>query len=93
MAIVVTAEFEGGDQAFYEEVSGKILPGGQLAEGSQVHIAGPIEDGWRVITVWDSEEQFTRFREERLIPTMRETSHSDVTPRFRVDAVHRMITE
>jgi hypothetical protein len=33
MAILVVAEFEGGDQEFYEQVSGKALPGGQLPQG------------------------------------------------------------
>ena len=93
MAVVTVAEFEGGDQAFYEEVSGKALPGGQLPEGAQVHIAGPVEDGWRVITVWESEEQFTRFRDEKLGPILSETGHEDrVTPRIDVKPVFRLIT-
>jgi hypothetical protein len=93
MAIVVVAEFEGGDQEFYEEVSGKALPGGQLAEGAQVHISGPIEGGWRVITVWDSEEQFERFRDEKLTPILRETGWADrVTPQIQPNPVFRLIT-
>jgi hypothetical protein len=93
MAVVTVAEFKGGDQAFYEEVSGKALPGGQLPEGAQVHIAGPVEGGWRVITVWDSEEQFSRFRDEKLAPILGETDpEGRVTPQIQVDAVFRLIT-
>jgi hypothetical protein len=44
-------------------VSDKALPGGQLPDGAKIHIAGPMEGGWRVITVWDAEEQFNRFRD------------------------------
>jgi hypothetical protein len=93
MAVVVVAEFKGADQAFYAEASEKVLPGGQLPEGQQIHIAGPIEDGWRVITVWESEEQFSRFREEKLTPAVRETDQEGrVTPQFQVGEIYRPIT-
>jgi len=32
-------------------------------DGILLHIAGPTEDGWRVIDVWESEEAFQRFGE------------------------------
>ena len=44
------------------------MPDGNLPDGCQVHIAGPTETGWRVITVWDSDDQFQQFRDETLIP-------------------------
>jgi hypothetical protein len=93
MAVVVVAEIEGGNQDFYEQVSSKAMPGGQMPEGGQVHIAGPTEGGWRVITVWDSEEQFEQFRNERLIPALREAGGDDrVAPEIIADPVHRLIT-
>jgi hypothetical protein len=93
MAVVTVAEFEGGDQGFYEQVSGKALPGGQLPDGVQVHIAGPIEGGWRVITVWDSEDQFNRFRDEKLAPILQEVDQEGrVTPQIKVNPVFRLIT-
>src|SRR6476620_4273421 len=58
MAIVIVNEVEGGDQDFYESVNSKVMPGGEMPAGCQVHIAGPTENGWRVITVWDSDEDF-----------------------------------
>lgn len=92
MAVVVVAEIEGGNQDFYEQVSEKALPGGELPDGGKVHIAGPIEGGWRVITVWDSEEQFQRFRDEKLIPALAETGQADrAAPQIKADQVHRLI--
>jgi hypothetical protein len=35
-------------------------------EGVRVMIAGPADPGWRVISVWDSEEARDRFFAERL---------------------------
>ena len=46
-----------------------------------------------MITVWDSEEQFERFRDEKLVPILRETGYEDrVTPRIQPSPVHRLIT-
>jgi hypothetical protein len=90
MSVVAVAEFEGGNQETYEQVSAKVLPDGQLPDGQQVHIAGPVENGWRVISVWDSEEQLDRFREERLLPALRESGQGE--PTVQRDSVHRILT-
>jgi hypothetical protein len=37
-------------------------------EGARLMIAGPANPGWRVISVWDSEEARDRFFAERLTP-------------------------
>lgn len=93
MAVVVVAEIEGGSEELYEQVSEKAAPGGQLPEGGKVHIAGPVANGWRVITVWDSEDQFNRFRDEKLIPALREAGEGDrIAPRIQTAPVHRLIT-
>jgi heme-degrading monooxygenase HmoA len=93
MAVVVVNEIEGGNQDFYEQVSGRVMPNEQLPEGCQVHIAGPTERGWRVITVWDSDEKFQQFRNEKLIPTMREVGGEDrVAPKVEASPVHRLVT-
>jgi hypothetical protein len=93
MAVVVVAEIEGGNQELYEAVSGKAMPGGELPEGSTIHIAGPMDGGWRVITVWESEDQFNRFRDETLIPALREAGEGDrIAPRIEAHPVHRLLT-
>ena len=93
MAIVVVNEIPQGDQSFYEEVSARVLPNDQLPEGCRVHIAGPLNGGWRVITVWDSEEQFQQFRNEKLIPAMQELGRGDfVAPKIAANPVHKHIS-
>jgi hypothetical protein len=58
-----------------------------------VHIAGPIDGGWRVITVWDSEEQFQQFRTEKLIPAVQEVAGPErVAPNIKAHPVHKHIT-
>ena len=93
MSVVVVAEIDGGSQDFYEKVSGQAMPGGELPDGCQVHVAGPIENGWRVITVWESDEQFQQFRDANLIPAIREAGEEDrIAPRISADPVHRLMT-
>ena len=92
MAVVIVNEIEGGDQNFYESVNPKVMPDGKLPEGCQVHIAGPTENGWRVITVWDSDEHFQQFRNDKLIPALREAGGDErVAPRMDSNPVHKLL--
>jgi hypothetical protein len=91
MAVVVVGVIPGGNQETYENVSAKAMAGGQLPDGCQLHVAGPVEEGWRIITVWDSPEQLERFRNEKLLPALREAGVEDnVVPQ--VNPAHRVIT-
>jgi hypothetical protein len=93
MAVVIVNEMEGGGQDLYEQVNPKVMEGGALPDGCQLHIAGPYENGWRVITVWDSEELFQRFREEELIPAIREAGGEDrIVPSISAHPVHKLMT-
>jgi len=93
MAVVVVNTLNGGDQTVYDDVNPRVMPGGELPDGCQAHIAGPIDEGWRVITVWDSEEQFQAFRDEKLIPAIQEAGHGDrVAPAIDTNPVHNFIT-
>ena len=45
-----------------EKHLGPDRPAGLIA-----HVSGPTNDGWRVINVWSSEDDFRRFQSERLM--------------------------
>jgi heme-degrading monooxygenase HmoA len=52
-----------------------------------------MDGGWRVITVWDSDEQFQQFRSEKLIPAIQAQGRGDaVAPRIDSQPVHRHLT-
>ena len=58
----------GGTREQYEEVGKRLTNGRGLdslaawpAEGILSHVAGPTDNGWRVIDVWESEEAFQSF--------------------------------
>jgi hypothetical protein len=93
MAVVIVNELEGGSQEMYDQVNPKVMEGGKLPDGCQFHVAGPIDKGWRVITVWDSEERFQQFRDETLIPALREADEGDrISPHISADPVYKIIT-
>jgi hypothetical protein len=93
MSVVIVNEIEGGNEGLYEQVNSKVMPGHKLPDGCQLHVAGPIDGGWRVITVWESEDRFQQFRDETLIPALREAGEGDrVVPQISADPVHVVIT-
>ncbi len=65
MTFGVLQEMPGVTEADYRSVEkhlGPDRPAGLLA-----HVSGPVDGGWRVINVWATEEDFQRFRSERLV--------------------------
>jgi hypothetical protein len=66
MAIGMVVEVPGATQASYDAVIARMGLQENPPEGCLVHMAGPVEGGWRVVDVWESQEHFDRFREERL---------------------------
>jgi hypothetical protein len=93
MAVVIINEIAGADQSFYDDVSPRTLPEGRLPDGCSLRIAGPMDGGWRVITLWESEEQFEEFRNGTLIPAIQEAGYGDrVTAKATALPVHEVIT-
>ena len=94
MSVVVTAVAPGLNADMYEAVSERAMSGDVLPDGCALHIAGPVEEGWRVITVWESAEAFDRFREEKLLPAIRALAGEEAPPALepQVDPVHKLIT-
>ncbi|MBA2423890.1 MAG: hypothetical protein H0V58_00870 [Actinobacteria bacterium] len=67
MAIAVLVDNPAGSQEVYEKVRAQL--GLDAPPGGIFHAAGPSPNGgWRVMEVWESEEDARRFREERLMP-------------------------
>jgi hypothetical protein len=48
--------------------------------GLVAHVAGPTASGWRVIDIWESEEDFHRFETERLQPALRVATNGHTGP-------------
>lgn len=61
----VMQDMPGVDEETYRMVEKHLGP--DRPPGLLAHVAGPAEDGWRVINIWDSEAAFRSFLSERLI--------------------------
>lgn len=71
MAIVVIDQAPGVTAEQYEAMLRKFdsnaNPPGQIAR-----LAGPFEGGWRVISVWESQEAYEAFRRNQLTPAIQQ---------------------
>lgn len=67
MAIAMMVDNPEGTQEIYDKMRERL--GLEQPAGGIFHAAGPSPDGgWRVIEVWESEEDAKRFVKERLLP-------------------------
>jgi hypothetical protein len=65
----IVHRFPGGTKEHYDAAIEVVHPtAGSLPAGQTYHAAGPTDDGWIVVALWDSRESWDRFREETLLP-------------------------
>jgi hypothetical protein len=77
MAICLIVENPEQSREQAEQVLAHVRSTGPVPpEGARLMLAGPANPGWRVISVWDSEEARERFFAERLTPAYREVGLS-----------------
>lgn len=88
MAIGLIFEVPGVTQEQYDAVSQQVDAGGPM-EGCLVHVAGPMEGGWRVIEVWASQEAADTFFRARLQPVLGQVGIPPVEPK--VFPVHNFV--
>jgi heme-degrading monooxygenase HmoA len=67
MAVCLVIDVSGGTVEQYDAVKQKLEEsGGMLGEGQTFHAAGPTDDGFAVIDIWNSRDDFDRFMQGRL---------------------------
>jgi hypothetical protein len=94
MAVAFVADFPGMTQEQYDSVAKEVAPGNNRATwapGGLFHFAGPVEGGWRVVQVWESEEAFHKFAEAKLVPAFQRTGLAPMPPP-QTWTIHNMIT-
>ncbi|MGH8992483.1 MAG: hypothetical protein ACRDZ7_13335 [Acidimicrobiia bacterium] len=69
MAVTYIFEVPGAGREQYDAVMARLGPDNPA--GRIYHVAGPTEDGWMVVDVWESNEAFEQFLAEDLIPAAR----------------------
>jgi hypothetical protein len=73
MAYGIIHYFPGGTRAQYEASIGAVHPSKTtLPQGQLTHAAGPSAGGWTIVVVYDSRENWERFRDGVLMPRMKQ---------------------
>ncbi len=72
MAIAIVHNYAGGTKEQYEATVEVAHPPGGLPAGQTHHFAGPSEDGWQVVAVWDSQESLDAFMSGTLMPALQD---------------------
>ena len=52
----------------YERVTAAMVE--PVPSGLMLHVAGPTDEGFRIIDIWENEEAWQRFQAERLAPAI-----------------------
>jgi hypothetical protein len=87
--VAVIIDIHEGNEEIYERLVPGLIVDGKLPEGWLVHIAGPTENGWRIVNVVPSQEEFEEFAREKLNPAT--AKEGEETPRLTFFPVHRLI--
>lgn len=72
MAIVVIDHAPGVTAEQWEAMQQQFKESTNPPRGIVAQLAGPFEGGWRVISVWESQETYEAFRRERLAPVIQQ---------------------
>jgi hypothetical protein len=80
MAVAMMVDNPEGSQELYEQLRTRL--GLEKPAGGIYHVAGPSPNGgWRVIEIWESEDEMNTFFQERFIPALRELGFERPPPR------------
>lgn len=73
MPYAITHHFAGGTREQYDKAIEAVHGGpgaDNLPDGQIFHAAGPVDGGWRIFAVHDSQESWERFRDDILMPQL-----------------------
>jgi hypothetical protein len=92
MAICLIVENPDQSPEQAEQVLAHVRSTGPVPpEGARLMLAGPADPGYRVISVWDSEEARDRFFAERLTPAYKQAGLSLDSIKRTVFEVHTLV--
>ena len=72
MATVMLMHWREATPDQYDQARAKVGWDREVPEGAKLHVSGFSDDGLHVTDVWESEQAFNRFMEQRLAPVSQE---------------------
>ena len=88
MAIVMKIFWQGLKTADYENNRRLVQWETNVPKGAISHVSWCTSDGINVLDVWESEGDFNRFTEERLLPVLRGQLKIQSDPKVEFHKVH-----
>jgi hypothetical protein len=70
MPILVITEQPGGTAEQDKAITEALNLANDPAPGALWRLAGPTDGGWRIVSLWDSQEAFDSFVRDRLTPAL-----------------------
>jgi len=89
MPVLMTADMDGATQEMLEGMNAALDGPMKSAQGFVSHANGPVPGGWRVIEVWDSEDDFNAWFEANVKPILPEDTPM---PSVKLDQLHHAFT-
>jgi hypothetical protein len=82
----------GADTTNYDALHERVMAMG-TPDGFRMHAAGATPDGgFRIFEVWESQDHFDRFTQERLMPLLREVGGGANPPNVTSYPLHEYVT-
>src|SRR5688572_13136323 len=91
MAIVVTGDIPGGNPQMDEGMLQQLGLSTSPPPGALARMSGPVEGGWRVMSVWQSQEAWDAFRRDRLEPMLQQMGQP--APAFQIWELHSFMAQ
>jgi hypothetical protein len=88
MSVLMTAHIPGGTQEMIDGMQ-PLLDPMRNTQGFVVHTNGPVQGGWRVVEVWDSEGDFKAWFEANVKPAFPEGAPQ---PSITIDELNQVVT-
>jgi len=89
MAVLVTAEVPGMTPGAYDGMVTALRDKMQHAKGFIAHGAGMSDGGWRVVELWETTEDATKWFTENVEPNL----PPGITPKRTLVTLHNLITK
>ncbi|MCU0829103.1 MAG: hypothetical protein MUE52_17340 [Tabrizicola sp.] len=87
MAILMTSDVSGQTAEGYDGMLTKVGPALRLAKGLILHTAHPVDGGWRIMEIWETREDATRFFATAIAPHLPKGLH----PKLSFTPLHDML--
>lgn len=88
MAVIVISDVRGQTPQGYDGMLAMLNEALKQAPGFILHASHPVENGWRVIEVWRSQDDATRFFAAHVAPKLPD----GIRPKLTFQPLHSVVT-